>query len=52
MLHYRKLELSVEEKAQKKLVEKEAQKSQASTSSMKNEQSKDDHGKYITEYPP
>ena len=49
MLHYRELELLVQEKAQKQLVENDAHKSQTNTSSMKNEKSKDDHGKYVIE---
>ena len=43
--------MALEEKEQKKLVEKEAQKSQANTYSMTTEQT-NDHGKYIIEYPP
>ena len=50
MIHYIKLELTIEEKAQKQLVENEAQKSQVGTYSMENEQT-DDHGKDVTEYP-
>ena len=51
MLHYISLELSVEEKEHKQLIEKEAQKSQASTSSMPTDQV-DDHGKDVIDYPP
>ena len=51
MLHYKKLELTLEENELKQLVEKEAKKSQSSTSSMMTSQTYD-HGKAIIEYPP
>ena len=38
VLHYRKLELELEEKEHKKLVEKETKKLQSNTSSMQTEQ--------------
>ena len=46
-----KLGLAVKEKEHKPLVEKEAQKSQSNTSSMKTEK-KNDRGKAVIEYPP
>ena len=51
VIHYRRLDLSLEEKAPKQLVEKEAKKSKSSTSSMQSDQ-EGNCGKSIIEYHP
>ena len=50
MLHYRKIELSVEHKTHKQLIEKEDKEYQVGSSLVESEQI-DNRGKVIIEYP-